>query len=67
MKMPESQQEVEAELVRVNAEREKLKGQMKWLDSQIKALQNMCSHPSWRHDNDPRGSSSMCTVCGHYT
>ena len=64
--MPQNQEEVVVEIARIKGEMNNLNAQRKWLEGQLKAVQSLCSHPKWHHDNDPRGPSSHCLVCGYY-
>lgn len=64
--MPETQEEVAAEVARIHAELKAHDAKRKWLEGQMRAVQAMCQHPKWHHDNDPRMPSSHCLTCGEH-
>lgn len=65
--MPRTRAEVETEIRRLRAERERLNQELDWNRKQIEAVQAVCDHPeTYFRCIMGRENTNICRVCGKH-
>ena len=65
--LPKTREEIEAEILRLNEEREDLQRSLAFNGRQIAAVQALCDHPeTYFRDFMGRAPTDICKVCGKH-
>jgi DNA repair exonuclease SbcCD ATPase subunit len=65
--MPRTRAEIEARMLELNEERDRLRQELDWVQKQIEAVQAICDHPeTYFRCIMGREDTDICKVCGKH-